>query len=275
MSTSQIVECVPNFSEGRDEAVIQKIATALGSVEGAKVLDVDPGAATNRTVITVVGEPDAVVEAAFRGIRTAQELIDMSAHKGEHARMGATDVCPFIPVAGMTMDDCVRLAERLGERVGAELGIPVYLYESAARKDDRRNLATVRAGEYEGLADKMADPHWQPDFGPARFDARSGATAIGARKFLIAYNVNLNWPREQALRQRHRTRDPRGRAATSAAPDGKFVRDENGVPHHPSRDACKPVQGRRLGDRGVQPRPDFHQPDRLRGDATCMWLSMR
>jgi glutamate formiminotransferase/formiminotetrahydrofolate cyclodeaminase len=227
---SKLVECVPNFSEGRDRSVIDRIAAALASVEGASVLDVDPGAATNRTVITVVGDPEAVVEAAFRGIRTASELIDMSRHRGEHPRIGATDVCPFVPVQGMTMEECAALARRLGERVGRELGIPVYLYEAAASTPARRNLADIRAGEYEGLPGKLADPEWAPDFGPAAFHPKSGATVIGARKFLVAYNVNLN-TRSKKLAQeiawaiREQGRPQRG-------PDGKVRKDGRGQTLH-------------------------------------------
>ena len=187
-----IVECVPNFSEGRDQAVIDAIAAAIRSIEGVTLLDIDPGAATNRTVMTMVGPPQGVVEAAFQAIATAADRIDMRNHSGAHPRMGATDVCPFVPVSGIDMDGCAALAKQLGERVGAELGIPVYLYESAAQRPERRNLADVRAGEYEGLSSRTGDPHWLPDFGPDRFNAQSGATAIGARPFLIAYNINLN-----------------------------------------------------------------------------------
>lgn len=190
-----IVECVPNFSEGRDAAVIARITGAIAAVPGVTLLDTDPGAATNRTVVTFTGDPDSVVEAAFQAIKTAAEAIDMRRHLGEHARMGATDVCPFVPVSGITMEECAALAERLGERVGRELEIPVYLYERAARTPERRNLADVRAGEYEGLARKLADPAWRPDFGPAAFgerQQRTGATVIGARPFLIAWNFNLN-----------------------------------------------------------------------------------
>jgi len=187
-----IVECVPNFSEGRDPAVIAQITDAIAAVEGVALLDVDPGQATNRTVVTLVGSPDAVVEGAFQGIAKAAELIDMAQHSGAHPRMGATDVCPFVPVSGITMEECADLARTLGARVGDELGIPVYLYEAAAARPDRQNLATVREGEYEALPQKLADPDWAPDFGPARHNARSGATVIGARPFLIAFNVNLN-----------------------------------------------------------------------------------
>ena len=161
-----IVECVPNFSEGRDPTVIDAIADAIRAVEGAELLDVDPGAATNRTVMTMVGPPQAVVEAAFQGIKKAAELIDMSTHSGAHPRMGATDVCPFVPVSGIDMDGCAALARQLGERVGSELGIPIYLYEHAASRPERQNLAEVRAGEYEGLAGRVGDAQWTPDFGP-------------------------------------------------------------------------------------------------------------
>ncbi len=188
----KIVECVPNFSEGRDLVLIKKITDQIESVRGVQLLDVDPGESTNRTVVTFIGDPEAVQEAAFRAAKQAAELIDMSKHHGEHARMGATDVIPFVPVAGVTMDDCVEMARAVGKRIGEELGIPVYLYEHAATKPERRNLATIRAGEYEGLPQKLADPAWQPDFGPAKFNPKSGATAVGAREFLIAYNINLN-----------------------------------------------------------------------------------
>jgi glutamate formiminotransferase / formiminotetrahydrofolate cyclodeaminase len=188
----QLIECVPNFSEGRDPAVIKQIADAIEGVEGVRLLDVDPGKATNRTVVTFVGEPAQVVEAAFRAIQTACAAIDMRKHRGEHPRMGATDVCPLIPVAGITMEETAEWARRLGERVGRELDLPVYLYEAAAARPERQNLADIRAGEYEGLPEKIKRPEWKPDFGPAVFNAQSGATVIGARNFLIAYNVNLN-----------------------------------------------------------------------------------
>lgn len=188
----QIIECVPNFSEGRDMAIIKQITDAISSVEGVTLLDVDPGKATNRTVVTFVGDAEAVVEAAYRGIAKAAEVIDMRKHHGEHPRMGATDVCPFVPVANATMEDCIACARKLGERVGNTLQIPVYLYESAATKPERKNLATVRAGEYEGIEKKISDPQWQPDFGPARFNPQTGNCIIGARDFLVAFNVNLN-----------------------------------------------------------------------------------
>ena len=188
----QLIECVPNFSEGRDPAVIKQITDVIEAVEGVKLLDVDPGAATHRTVVTFVGEPGAVVEAAFQAIKKACELIDMSKHTGEHPRMGATDVCPLIPIANISMEETAEWARRLGERVGRELALPIYLYEAAASSPERQNLAVIRAGEYEGLPEKLANPAWKPDFGPAEFNAKSGATVIGARDFLIAYNVNLN-----------------------------------------------------------------------------------
>ena len=189
---SKLLECVPNFSEGRDLGIIQQITDAIESVEGVKLLDVDPGKATNRTVVTFVGAPADVVEAAFRGIKRAAELIDMSKHQGEHPRMGATDVCPLVPVANMSMEEAADWARQLGQRVGEELQIPTYLYEAAATNPERKNLATIRAGEYEALPEKLANPEWKPDFGPATFNAGAGATVIGARDFLIAYNVNLN-----------------------------------------------------------------------------------
>jgi glutamate formiminotransferase / formiminotetrahydrofolate cyclodeaminase len=188
----QLIECVPNFSEGRDMTIIKQITDEIEKSGGVKLLDVDPGKATNRTVVTFVGTPEAVIEAAFQAIRKASEIIDMSKHKGEHPRFGATDVCPLIPIAGITMEETVKYAHLLGERVGKELQIPVYCYENAAFTPERKNLATCRAGEYEGLPKKLEDPHWIPDFGPAKFNPRTGAIAIGARDFLVAYNVNLN-----------------------------------------------------------------------------------
>ncbi len=190
----KLIECVPNFSEGRDMAVIKQITDQIETVNGVKLLDVDPGKATNRTVVTFVGAPEAVIEAAYLAIKKAAELIDMRKHSGEHARMGATDVCPLIPISGVSMEEAAEYARKLGKRVGEELGIPVYLYEKAASKPERENLATIRAGEYEGLPKKLQDPNWKPDFGPASFNAQSGATVIGAREFLIAYNINLNTP---------------------------------------------------------------------------------
>jgi len=188
----RIVQCVPNFSEGRDLGLIGKITDVIESVSGVRLLDVDPGADTHRTVVTFVGAPEAVAEAAFLAVQRAAQLIDMRTHKGAHPRFGATDVVPFVPVAGVTMEDCAEIARAVGERIGKELGIPIYLYENAASTPERRNLARVRAGEYEGLADRLADPRWKPDFGPAEMNAGAGATAVGAREFLIAYNIDLN-----------------------------------------------------------------------------------
>lgn len=188
----RIVECVPNFSEGRNPSVIKEITDAIEAAAEVRLLDVDPGEKTNRTVVTFIGSPEAVEEAAFQGVRRAAKVIDMAKHRGEHPRMGATDVLPFVPVAGVTMEDCVEMARRVGGRIGEELGIPVYLYEGAASRPERRNLSRIRAGEYEGLQEKFQDPEWAPDFGPAAFNARSGATAVGAREFLIAFNINLN-----------------------------------------------------------------------------------
>lgn len=193
--SKQLIECVPNISEGRNEAKIKAITAVVETVEGVKLLDVDPGKATNRTVITFVGEPEAVIEAAFLLIKKAAELIDMRNHQGEHPRFGATDVCPLVPISGITMEETVKYAHKLAKRVGEELNIPVYCYENAAQEEKRKNLANCRSGEYEGLKEKLNDTDWKPDFGPATFSEqiqKSGATAISARDFLIAYNVNLN-----------------------------------------------------------------------------------
>jgi glutamate formiminotransferase/formiminotetrahydrofolate cyclodeaminase len=187
-----IIECVPNFSEGRDTHIIQWITNEIEAVEGIRLLNVDPGKATNRTVVTFVGRPDAVIEAAFRAIRKAGELIDMKQHQGEHPRMGATDVCPLIPISGISIEETAVWAQKLAERVGKELSIPVYLYEAAQKNKERSNLSVIRAGEYEGFAEKIKTPEWKPDFGPAVFDEKRGATVIGARDFLVAYNINLN-----------------------------------------------------------------------------------
>ena len=222
----KLVECVPNFSEGRDMAVIEKITSEIESTEGVKLLDVDPGKDTNRTVVTFIGSPDAAVEAAFKAIAKAAELIDMSKHSGAHARMGATDVCPFVPVSGVTMEDCAELARRLGARIGEDLQIPVYLYEHAASLPERRNLANVRSGEYEGLQEKLRLPEWKPDYGPARFDAKAGATVIGAREFLIAYNVNLNTRDTKVARDIAFTIREKGRLKRDA--EGQIVRDDKG-----------------------------------------------
>ena len=188
----KLIECVPNFSEGRDRKVIDAITARVETVDGVRLLDVDPGKATNRTVVTFVGTPDEVIEAAVRAVATATELIDMRGHHGEHPRFGATDVCPLVPVAGVAMDETVEYAHRLARRLGDEVGLTVFCYEHAATVPERRNLATVRQGEYEGLAARLEDANWQPDYGPTRFNPKSGATAVGARGFLVAYNVNLN-----------------------------------------------------------------------------------
>ncbi len=213
-----LVECVPNFSEGRDKSVIDAIARAVSGTSGVRLLDVDPGADTHRTVYTFVGAPDAVAEAAFRAATAAAGLIDMSKHKGAHPRMGALDVCPIVPVSGVTMDQCVETARALGRRLAEALALPVYFYEYAATAPGRRNLAGIRAGEYEGLRQKLADPAWKPDAGPATFNARLGATAVGAREFLIAYNVNLN------------TRDAKlaNEVALNIREAGRLRRDANG-----------------------------------------------
>ncbi len=223
----KIIECVPNFSEGRDLSIIKQITDEINKVTGVTLLDVDPGAATNRTVVTFVGDENAVVEAAFNAIKKAAELIDMRKHLGEHPRMGATDVCPFVPVSNATMDDCIACANALAKRVGAELHIPVYLYENAASKQDRKNLATIRAGEYEGLANKLQDANWKPDFGPAIFNAQSGATVIGARDFLIAYNVNIN---TTSVRRANNIAFDLRENGRVLEVDGKKVMDENSEP---------------------------------------------
>jgi glutamate formiminotransferase/formiminotetrahydrofolate cyclodeaminase len=239
----QLIECVPNFSEGRDPDVIQAITAAMASAEGVTLLDVDPGKATHRTVVTIVGDADAVVEGAFRGIARAAELIDMRQHQGEHPRFGATDVCPFIPVADATMEDCIACARRLGERVGSELGIPVYLYERAASAPHRRNLASVRAGEYEGIPEKITQERWAPDFGPATFNARSGNIAIGARDFLVAFNVNLNTTSVRRANSVAFDVREAGRVKREGDPvTGPVVTDADGKPlREPG--ACKAVKG--------------------------------
>ncbi len=227
--TRQLIECVPNFSEGRDAAVIGQITDQVETVEGVKLLDVDPGKATNRTVVTFVGSPEAVVEGAVRAARKAIDLIDMSRHRGEHPRFGAMDVCPLVPVSNISMDETVEYARTLAKRLGEELGLTIYCYESAALAPERRNLATVRAGEYEGLPEKLKDPKWRPDFGPAKFNARSGATAVGARDFLVAYNVNLNTTSTRRANAIAFDVREKGRAKTvDGEPGSKPVLDENG-----------------------------------------------
>ncbi len=227
----KLIECVPNFSEGCDLNVIRQITDAIESVEGVSLLDVDPGASTNRTVVTFVGSPEAAVEAAFCGIKKAAELIDMRKHKGAHPRMGATDVCPFIPVSNVSWEEAITCANQLGKRVGEELNIPVYLYERAAKNKGRANLSVIRAGEYEGFFDKIKQRKWKPDFGPSVFNEKSGATVVGVRDFLVAYNVNLN---TKAVRRANSVAfDVReqGRVKTEGgAPYGKPVLDANGEP---------------------------------------------
>ncbi len=228
----RLIECVPNISEGRDRAKINAIAAVVETVEGVRLLDVDPGNSTHRTVITFVGPPETIVEAAFRLIRKAAELIDMSKHHGEHPRMGATDVCPFVPVAGVTMEDCKAAAHALGKRVGSELGIPGYFYEEAALQPERRNLAHCRKGEYEGL-EKLSSPEWAPDFGPAEFNdhaRRSGATAIGARDFLVAYNINLNSTSTRRANAVAFDLRENGRVKREGGVTGKIVEDAQGQP---------------------------------------------
>lgn len=228
----RLIECVPNISEGRRDDVIQAVAGVVSTVPGVQLLDVDPGRSTNRTVITFVGPPETIGEAAFRVIQKAAELIDMSKHKGEHPRMGATDVCPFVPVAGVTMEDCVAVAHALGERVGRELNIPGYFYESAAKSPERKNLAHCRKGEYEGL-EKLAQPAWAPDFGPAEWSdrtKRSGATAIGARDFLIAYNINLNTTSSRRANAIAFDIRESGRVKREGGPGSPIVKDAEGNP---------------------------------------------
>ncbi len=228
----QIIECVPNISEGRDADKIKIISSVVEEIDGVKLLNVDPGKATNRTVITFVGEPQQVIDAAFLLIKKAQELIDMSKHFGEHPRMGATDVCPLVPIANISMEECAKWAHKLGERVGNELGIPVYHYEAAAKEEKRKNLANCRQGEYEGLSRKLIDPDWKPDFGPAAFNKsveKSGATAISARDFLVAYNINLNTTSTRkanavAFDIREAGRIKKDRVS------GKIIKDANGDP---------------------------------------------
>ena len=226
---TRIIECVPNFSEGRNHLIIKEITDSIESVDGIKLLDVDPGKDTNRTVVTFAGEPDKVVEAAFLAVKKASELIDMSKHKGEHPRMGATDVCPLIPVSGISMEETIIYARQLGKRIGDELGIPVYCYENAAFEEKRKNLANCREGEYEGLPEKLKDPQWEPDFGPAHFNSKSGATAVGARDFLVAFNVNLNTTsvrRANAIAYDVREKGRPLREGNSLI--GKIIKDSNG-----------------------------------------------
>ena len=239
----QILECVPNFSEGRDLSIIKQITDAIEGIEGVRLLDVDPGAATNRTVVTFVGEPQPVIDAAFAAMQKASELINMSKHQGEHPRMGATDVCPLIPIANITMDEAVQWAHKLAKRVGEELDIPIFLYEAAATSPDRKNLATIRAGEYEKMDAKLQEPNWAPDYGPAKLHTHAGVSAIGARDFLIAYNVSLTTTSVRRansvafdVREKGRIKREGNRLT------GKILTDEKGEPlRQPGM--CKSVKG--------------------------------
>src|SRR6266436_6833628 len=227
----KLIECVPNFSEGRDLDIVRQITAAIESADGVSLLDGDPGASTNRTVVTFVGSPKAAVEAAFRGIQKAAELIDMRQHKGAHPRMGATDVCPFVPINDVSWEEAIACANKLGKRVGEELNIPVYLYEKAAKNKLRSNLAVIRAGEYEGFFEKIKQPEWKPDFGPAVFNEKSGGTVIGVRDFLIAYNVNLNTKSVRRANAVAFDVREQGRVKTQdGTPSGKPVLDANGEP---------------------------------------------
>ncbi len=231
MMTTRLLECVPNFSEGNDLSIIKQITDQIEAVEGVTLLDVDPGKATNRTVVTFVGTPDEVLDAAVAAVRKAAELIDMRKHKGEHPRFGATDVCPLVPVSGITMEETVEYARKLAQRIGDELKITVYCYENAAFSEKRRNLANVRAGEYEGLKDKLARPEWKPDFGPQEFNPKSGATAVGARDFLVAYNVNLNTTSTRRANAIAFDVREKGRIQRDGDPlTGEIVRDDKGNP---------------------------------------------
>ena len=229
----KIVECVPNFSEGKDKSIIDQIVAEIESVEGSKVVDADMGADTNRTVVTFFGSPESVAESAFLAVKKASELIDMTQHKGAHPRFGATDVCPFIPVSGVTMQDCVVISKKVGERIGKELGFPVYLYEESASDAKRKNLSYVRAGEYEGLKSRFKDKKLKPDYGPAKFVPKFGAMAVSAREFLIAYNINLNTKEKKyafdiALDIREKGRVKRTNSPTQFKRDGEIYKDKNG-----------------------------------------------
>ena len=231
---NKIIECVPNISEGRDTAKIKAITDVVETVEGALLLNVDPGKATNRTVITIAGEPEAVIEATFRLVKKASELLDMSNHKGEHPRFGATDVCPLVPVSNISMEETVEYARKLGKRIGEELSIPTYFYENAATVENRKNLATVRSGEYEGLKDKLSNPDWKPDYGSTSFNEtvkKSGAIAVSARDFLVAYNINLNTTSTRRANSIAFDIRERGRAKREGdSLTGKILKDENGKP---------------------------------------------
>jgi glutamate formiminotransferase/formiminotetrahydrofolate cyclodeaminase len=228
---NKLIECVPNFSEGRDLNIIKQITDEIESVEGVRLLNVDPGKATNRTVVTFVGDPEKVIEAAFLAIKKAGEVIDMSKHTGEHPRMGATDVCPLIPISGISMEETAEYATRLAKRVGKDLQIPVYLYEYAQPNKTRNNLSVIRAGEYEGFFKKIKQPEWKPDFGPAEFDAKRGATVVGARDFLVAYNVNLNTTSVRRANSIAFDVREAGRVMREGDPiNGKIITDEHGKP---------------------------------------------
>ena len=231
MINNPLIECVPNFSEGRDMEKIKQITDEIESVEGVMILDVDPGKDTNRTVVTFVGDPESVCEAAFRAVRKAAQVIDMSRHTGAHPRIGATDVCPLVPVSGVTMEEVAGYARGLARKIGEELQLPVYCYESAAFEEKRKNLANIRAGEYEGLQKKLEDPVWKPDFGPARFDAGAGAVIVGARDFLVAFNINLNTTSTRRANAIAFDVRERGREKREGNPvTGKVVRDADGNP---------------------------------------------
>ncbi|MFT6441955.1 MAG: glutamate formiminotransferase/formiminotetrahydrofolate cyclodeaminase [Salibacteraceae bacterium] len=252
----QLIECVPNISEGRDAAKIKAITDVVETIEGVKLLDVDPGKATNRTVITFVGEPEKAIEAAFLLIKKASELIDMSKHSGEHPRFGATDVCPLVPIANISMEETAKYAHKLGERVGGELGIPGYFYENAAKEDKRVNLASCREGQYEGLSKKLSDPDWKPDFGPAEFNAKvakSGCTAISARDFLVAYNINLNTTSTRRANAIAFDIREAGRLKTEGGSlSGKKVLDANGEPvREPGKLKCVKGIGWYIEEYGV------------------------
>mgnify|MGYP000220387711 FL=1 len=232
----KLIECVPNFSEGKDLAKVKAITDAIESVDGITLLDVDPGADTNRTVVTFVGNPDAVSEAAYLGIKMAAEVIDMSKHKGAHPRMGATDVCPFIPISNVSNEECIDLSKEIGQRVGEELSIPVYLYEHSAQTPERKSLPDIREGEYEGLAEKLKDIKWKPDFGPAKFNVAAGATVMGMRDFLIAYNINLNTKDHRLATDIAFEIRESGRSKRKPDPDslnlldGEIIRNSDGSP---------------------------------------------
>mgnify|MGYP001426834233 FL=1 len=233
---TKLIECVPNFSEGRDSEKINLIVDHINQIDLITVLDVDPGEDTNRTVVTLVGPPDAIAEAAFQGIKIASEVLDMSKHTGTHPRMGATDVCPFIPINGVSEEECIELSEQVGKRVGDELKIPVYLYERSAKEKKRKKLPDIRKGEYEGLSDKLADPDWKPDYGPSKLHIKGGATVIGCRDFLIAYNINLNTRDHRLATDIAFELREAGRSKRIPNPnsknllDGDIVRHDNGKP---------------------------------------------